>query len=244
MYIHEKEYDIKYSDVDCYDRLKLSALLGMMQESACLSADELKFGYKDIRDKDVAFVVTNWCIRLNRPITVDDKIIIKTWPIKPKHLLVFRDFEIYIGCEKVGAASSRWCLVDLKTFSMRPASVVFADDWREYNDFRSIDGISWKIPEMENGEPIYSKVVAYSDYDHYNHVNNTRYADFAFDVFSVPELKDLYFSDVQIAYVKQCKFGEKIDFYREFKDGAFYVDGRVGNELRVQFKIGFEKIEN
>ena len=45
MYRHKKFYDVKYTDADAYDNLKPSALLSFMEESACLSADELGFGY-------------------------------------------------------------------------------------------------------------------------------------------------------------------------------------------------------
>ena len=44
MYRHIKDYEIKYVDVDAFDIIKASALLGIMKESAFLSADGLSFG--------------------------------------------------------------------------------------------------------------------------------------------------------------------------------------------------------
>ena len=44
MYRHIKNYEIRYMDTDAFDNIKLSALLGILQESSCLSADELGFG--------------------------------------------------------------------------------------------------------------------------------------------------------------------------------------------------------
>ncbi len=38
MYRHIKNYEIRYMDTDAFDNIKLSALLGILQESSCLSA--------------------------------------------------------------------------------------------------------------------------------------------------------------------------------------------------------------
>lgn len=238
MYIHAKDYAFRYTDVDFQDRVRPAAFLSVMQESACLSADELGFGYKDLQPKNIGFILANWYVELYRPVGYNEVLTVKTWPVKPKKLIVFRDFELFIGKEKVGVGTSRWCLVDLASFSMLPASVIFDDIVAEYNDFRSTDFGSWKIPDVSGGEPVYSKSVSYSDYDHYNHVNNTRYADFLMDAFSVDDLKDKWVSMFQLSYIKQCKYGERLDFYRrKTEDGSWLVSGKVDGEVRVQFKV-------
>lgn len=239
MYRHIKKYEIRYTDVDFSDSLKLSSLLSMMEESACLSADELEFGYSVLQPKNLGFIIANWYIELFRPIRLGDILTVHTWPIKPKKLIVFRDFELYVGEEKVGVATSRWCLVDLSDFSMVPSSRVFSDNI-EYNDFRSVEVVNFKIPEISTTEPCYSKSVSYSDYDHYNHVNNTKYGDFLLDAFSVSEMTGKAPSNIKISYVKQSKYGEVIDFYKEqMQDGSWVVEGKVGGELRVQLWIKF-----
>jgi acyl-ACP thioesterase len=242
MYLHKKNYEIRYTDVDFLDNLKLSALTSMLEESACLSADELEFGYSVLAPKNIGFIIANWYINLSRAIRLGETVTIHTWPIKPKRLLVFRDFEIYVGDEKVGVATSRWCMVNLVDFSMQPTSVIFANDTREYNDFRSVEFNEWKIPKIEDGTKTYEKVVSYSDYDHYNHVNNTKYADLLLDAFSPEELKNKYVSSVQITYDKQCKYGEKLEFFRQKFDDFYVVEGRVDGETRVQLKVKFDEV--
>jgi acyl-ACP thioesterase len=208
-----------------------------MEESACLSADELHFGYQDISPKNIGFILSNWYIQLDRAILLGEKLTIHTWPIKPQRLIVLRDFEFFVGDEKVGVATSRWCLVDLKTFSLLPTSSVFANDTREYNDFRSVEFNNWKIAQVEPMAFVYGKTVVLSDYDHYNHVNNTKYADFVLDAFVKDELKGKRMVSAQMSYLKQCKWGEKIDFYRAEDNGFTYIEGRCGEELRVAFKV-------
>lgn len=239
MYCHKKSYEIRYTDVDVSDNLKLSSLLALMEESACLSAEELGFGYSFLQPRKMGFVMVNWYIEMRRAVRLGDVLTIHTWPIKPKRLIVLRDFELYVGDEKVGVATSRWCLVDLVTFSMLPSSVAFREEM-EYNENRSIDVANIKVPEIDVGAPCYSKAVTYSDYDHYNHVNNTKYADFLLDVFAVDEIKDKSYSLVKITYVKQSKEGEKLDFYRvRLDDGSWIIEGRAAGEKRVSMQIVF-----
>lgn len=239
MYCHSKEYEIRFTDVDFADNLKLSSLLSFLEESACLSAEELGFGYSVLQPQQIGFIIANWYIDLFRPIKLGDSLTVNTWPIKPKKLIVFRDYELFVNGEKVGVATSRWCLIDLKEFKMLPSSVAFKDGL-EYNDFRSVDISNIKIPEIDGGSCCYSKLVTYSDYDHYNHVNNTKYADFLLDVFSVDELAGKSVSNVRISYVKQSKFGETIEFFKQKQtDESYIVEGRVCGELRVQMSVKF-----
>ena len=243
MYLHSRDYAFRYSDADFRDIVRPASFLAVMQESACLSADELGFGYKNLQPKNIGFILSNWYVELFRPVNYDDVLTVHTWPIKPKHLIVFRDFELFVGKERVGVGTSRWCLVDLANFAMLPSSVIFDGVKTEYNDFRSTTFNSSKIPRSEGGECTYSKIISYSDYDHYNHANNTKYADLLMDAFSVDELRGKWVKQFRISYIKQCKCGEKICFYRlKLDDGSWVVEGRAGDELRVQFNVLFGEL--
>jgi acyl-ACP thioesterase len=214
--------------------------MSLLEESACLSAEELGFGYSVLAPKNIGFILVNWHIQMDEPIKLGDKLTVVTWPIKPKKLIVFRDFELYVGDKKVGVATSRWCLVNLNNFTMLPSSVIFDDiDGSCFNDFRSVDCSNWKILSIADGEDIYSKLVVYSDYDHYNHVNNTKYGDFVMDVFKVDELKNKFIELAQLTYVKQTKEGEVLTFSRKQDEDGWLVEGKVEGELRIQFKVKF-----
>ena len=239
MYKNIRNYDIRYTDVDFKDELKLSSLLSVLEESACASADELGFGYDDITPRGIGFILANWYIEIYRPMRLKDRLTVHTWPMKPKNTIFFREFEVYCDGIKVCAATTRWCMVDLETFSILPTSAFFEGDMREYNEFRAIDFNSWRIPAVKDGVKKYEKVVSLSDYDHYHHVNNTKYADMCLDVFDVDEFAGKSLGAVQITYVKQCKYGEKLEFYRSDCDGFTLIEGRVGGEPRVRLKAEF-----
>ena len=237
MYRHIKEYEIKYTDVDAFDNLKPSAILSFMEESACLSADELGFGYEDISPKNLGFILANAYIELFRPVKLGEKLEVHTWPIAPKMLIFLRDFELYCGTEKVGVCTTRWCMIDVESFKPLPVSVYFADGaFDNYNKERSVLFSSWKIPAIIDGKPVGKKIVKLSDYDHYFHVNNTKYADYLYDTFSLDDLSGKYFSKLQITYTKQCKLGEEIIFTGTQNGTEYIVEGRVDGELRVAYR--------
>lgn len=236
MYCNIRNYELRYSDTDFKDDLKLSSLLSLIQESACVSADELGFGYSVLKPKHFGFVILNWHIELFRAVKLGEVFTVHTWPIKPKRLSVFRDFEFYCGDEKVGVATSRWCLVDLNNFKILNPSCVF-DENLTYNEKRSVEVLNWKIPATHSSECVYSKKATYSDYDHYLHVNNAKYADLLMDVFSPDELVNKYIAYVDINYQTQCKYGEVLEFFKEEQDGFIIVEGRVNGQTRVQMRI-------
>lgn len=239
MYCNVRKYNLRYTDVDFKDHLKLSSLLSLLEESACASADELGFSYSVLQPKNIGFVILNWHIELFRAIKLGEELTVHTWPVKPKRLAVFRDFELFCGGEKVGVATSRWCVIDLNNFKIiDPANAISQE--LVYNENRSVEVLNWKIPAVSCTECVYSKKVTYSDYDHYNHVNNTKYADFLLDVFSPEELGNKYLSCVDINYQTQCKFGENIDFYREELDGYTLIEGRVDGQTRVQMRVSLK----
>lgn len=245
MYRHIKKYELRYTDVDAYDKIKLSSLLGILQESACLSADELGFGYDDIKGDNVGFILANWYAEMFRPVKIGEILEVHTWPLKPRHLIFLRDFELFVNGEKVGVVSARWCMINLLDFSFLPIDKYFAEGFFDgYNTERSVEFNAWKIPsaDVSQSTQCYSKVLKYSDYDHYFHVNNTKYADFLMDVFSVEELKEKFISKMQITYVKQCKENEVLQLFRQDLDGYYIIEGKVDGETRIQMKVEFGDI--
>ena len=75
------------------------------------------------------------------------------------------------------------------------------------------------------------------------HVNNTRYADYCINCFSLEELKNRAIVRFSIAYIKQCREGEILSFYRkQIAKNEFVVQGfNERDEKVVQAQIVFDK---
>lgn len=245
VYEHFKQFQVKYCEVDFKDELKVSTALSYMEEVACSSADELGFGYSYVKPKGYAFMISNLCCEFFRPIKVEELITVKTWPTPPSYVVFGREYQFFSeDKELLMNASSRWCLLDMKTGKLLQSKTIDNQDYSTYNRAKALENVQWKIPafKMEEGELRFSLTVANSEYDHNMHVNNTKYADYAFNCFSLAELTTKKVKRFLISYVKQCREGETLRFYRKKTDEGWLVQGFNGaDETVVQSWIVFEE---
>lgn len=244
-YEYIEEFKIKYCDVDFKDEMKVSTALSLMEEVACGSADELGFGYEYVKPKGYAFIVSNIYLECKSSIPLGTTVRVKTWPKVPSRVVFGREYQLEDeqGNSLIDA-TSRWCLIDLQEGKILQSKLIDNQDFSTYNTRELFENVKWKIPafSVEEGELRFTLQVANSEYDHNMHVNNTRYADYCFNCFSVQELSKTKLKSFMISYVKQCREGKTLLFYRKkAEDGKYLVQGlNEGNEIVVQAAIELE----
>ena len=241
-YEHIKQFDVRYCDVDFKDELKLSTILAYFEEAACASADELGFGYQFVKPRGYAFMVTNLTMQFTRPVSLFDKVSVHTWPLPPSYVTFGREYQLFANDDCVIRASSRWCLVDMVSGKIAQSKVIDNQDYSTYNVSRALDINRWKLPSfpIEEGELKFEIKIFNSEYDHNMHVNNTRYADYCLNCFSIAELAEKSISKFSISYVKQCREGDFLRFYKkETEEGALIVGVNELDELVVQAELVF-----
>ncbi len=237
-YAYTKTYDLRYSDFDFKDELAPVALLQLLQEAACRSADELGFGYDDLRPRGLGFIIVNSYVEFARPIVLGDNITVETWPLPPRHVVFDRAYRVTVKGEEVAAAISRWCLVDLKTFTMlTPEHLNEAHELCPYRAEFTAKLPPSKIPHATR--EVCRMRVGVSRCDHYLHANNTRYAEFFADCFTMEELAARKIRAFQIVYSKQAKEGEELVLYRDDLQDCTVCEARVRGEVTTQFRVWF-----
>ena len=87
-YCNTTSYYLPYSFFDFKDELKPSALLDLAQESATASADELGFGYADLKPKGYGFIIVNSYCEFRRPVVLGERVTMQTWPLPPRHVFL------------------------------------------------------------------------------------------------------------------------------------------------------------
>ncbi len=247
VYEHCQEFLVKYCEVDFKDELKVSTALSYMEEVACSSADELGFGYSFVKPRGYAFMVSNIHCEFIKPVPLGARVRVKTWPTPPSHVVFGREYQFTDTEGEVYAnATSRWCLIDISTGRLLQSKVLENQDYTTYNTKKLVEGVRWKFPVFakEEGELKFTFTVANSEYDHNMHVNNTRYADYCLNCFSVAELGARALKSFTISYIKQCKEGETLSYYRkEQEDGSYLVQGyNERDEVVTQARMIFEKV--
>lgn len=246
VYEHRKQFTIKYCDADFKDEIKPSVALALMEEVACSSADELGFGYAFVKPRGYAFMVTNLHMHFFRPIRLGETVSVKTWPTPPTRVIFGREYQFESEeRETLLNATSRWCLIDMQAGKILTSKAIDNQDYSTYNTRKLFEEVVWKLPAFQpnEGELRFTLTIANSEYDHNFHVNNTRYADYCFNCFSVAELKEKRLKEFSISYIKQCKEGETLRFYRKpAENGGWLAHGfNEAGELVVQSHILFEE---
>lgn len=242
IYANVKKYELRYSDFDFKDELKLSALLSLAQESAAASADELGFGYSDLKPRNLGFIVVQTYCEFRRTPALGDTLTVETWPLPPRHIFFERDYRVRDAeGEEIAAIASRWCFVDLGAFSLlTPDKLGEAHEKCPYRAEKSVEVPVWKIPRA-GGREVGRVRAANGHCDHYLHVNNAQYADLFMDCFTMEELKNRRIKAFQISYSKQVKEGSEMAIFRADAEQETTLELQVNGEICTQFRVYFEK---
>lgn len=242
-YCYRQRFPLRYTDFDFKDELSLTSLLGIIQEAATGSADELGFGYADLKPKNFGFLVVNTYGEIYRQPGFRETLTVETWPLPPRHVFFERDYRVLGEDGKpVAAAASRWCLVDLASFSLLTADALDeANANCPYNPEKSVTVPNWKVPRMGEGREVYRITARQSLCDHYLHVNNTRYSDLFVDCLTMEELKDRTLKSFHISYSKQAKEGSELALFAEDSGEKLLAEVKMGEETLTQAEFVFAK---
>lgn len=241
-YCHKREFFIRHEDVNFLDELKPSALLSFAQDAAGTSADELGFGYDDLRPFGYGFVVVSTCCEIFKPARPKEILSVKTWPLPPRRVFFERAYAVEDQSgERVASLASRWCLVDFASGKMLPPEALKAHATCPYRDERTLTP-EFNLEKLRGeGREVYSMTARASHLDHFRHVNNAKYADFFTDCFSREERESKRLKSFRISYSKQVKEGDTLVIYRKDAPEGVSFEARVSGEPVTRFFAAFEE---
>lgn len=235
----EKEYNLRASDFDKFNQIKPSAVLDLFQDAAGQHALDLGLGFEDMLKRSYLWVLTKIRFKILFQPKSYQKVIIKTWPLKPGKLTYRREYSIEDENGNILiAGSSEWVIIDSE--KRRLVAVV---DLYPFNDGFNTEMIYeeklGKIKDFEVTGGGYAVNAGFSQLDVNNHVNNTKYANYVLDAINpdVPnELKEF-----QIDYRKEVFEGTKLFVHYEKQDSAIVAKGQnSNNEIMFACKLEYK----
>lgn len=213
--IFEKEYEIKYYEMNSISGLKESSLLLFLQDAATQSAESLGFGPSFVFKNNYAWFLLKYRIEFERyPIGLDF-IKIKTEPRGGSRLFAYRDFEILAPDNAlIARANSIWALVDLDSKKMLPIMQTIPQflphqKCKEDLEFN-------KIPQMHSSFKKCEFDVGFDDIDINLHANNANYIRWALEPLDIDFRLNHAIKTIDMSFKKEIALPGKVQSVVEY----------------------------
>jgi len=233
MYMDDKHCD--YSS-----RLKMSQLFEIMQEAATKSAELANMGRETMIKEDKTFVLSRVSIEVAKMPNLYETLHLETWPKGRIKMFYLRDFIFKINEEVVINASTVWAIINMKTRKI----VIDNKGVGEYKKDQIKNALEYipskirKKGEMKLVNEIYA---SYSLTDPNGHINNTRYIEWIYDVLPKEILQVDYSYKMDMNYVNEVYYKDKVEIYLLEDNDEIIVEGKVLD--KVCFLARFSKLK-
>jgi len=235
-------HDIKSFECGPDSKLRIHNLLLLFQEVAYLSAENLGFGYSNLKSKNMAWVLSNLKIKVLKSPQWTDSVSIETWPSGFNRLHGFRDYSIKDAQgERLINATSEWLAIDVE--SRRPININDLEiELPDYGE-RSLDEKLRRLDpkRLGVGKKLFEVVVPYSSIDENGHVNNAEYIKWSLDGMrkSGINMKDI--TSLQISFISELFEKERCKIYfRQDEDSFNHIWGVNAASEEFIFAIKIE----
>ncbi len=224
------EATVSYGDVGPDGYLSHAGILRILQEAAACASAECGYGFRDIPQTGVCWVLTGWRLQLFERPDWKSPLTIHTWPRSVDGFLSDRDFEIFADGRVIGRCTSRWFLLNPETGRVTRVtdavrSAYTINKRRMFETDIPSNGIS-----APDAQITYTHTIERRDLDTYRHVNNLRYLDFAVEALP-SEVYESMPESVDIVYRKQILPGTEIRcLYTLTEDGRHQIEVRSGDD--------------
>ena len=224
MGIYSKKIRLRYSDIGSSNRLNLKSLIGYLQEMAGAHSSLAGYGLNDIPNTHVSWLLLDWKVKMFSHPCYGDELTINTWPRTLEKFYSYRDFEIFDSNNNlVAIASSKWLLINTETRKIEKITPEIVESYGIVDKCVFNYKLNEKPKVPNDLELTFKYKIQRRDIDTNGHVNNLHYIDYALE--TLPE--DIYnnneFSNIEIHYKKEIKYGETINCYYSFEDNKHVI---------------------
>lgn len=209
-------------DLDASGEVRPSAVLRRLQEIAGRDLDSFGISYADLRERNMAFVVSKIALCFERPMKEQVAYTV-TSAAQAAHGATFpRSFVIEDDSGIVARANSLWALLDFEKRCLLRSTALGGD----LLDFPDLSGglVCERLGRVRDSAPLCTdqRRVYPSLLDRNCHLNNCNYADLATDL--LPEDSGRV-REIHITFQKEARLGDVLLLQCILQDGEYLVSG-------------------
>ena len=236
-----KQYNIRTYECDKNSNLRILTLMNILQDMADSHATDLHLGLEFCLSQGLAWVGSNYHIKINRLPTLHETIKVTTWPAAEKKIGAIRDFVVEDEeGNQIIVASSQWILIDFN--KKKPVSLREHLPFYQIIDERVLETDFVRLPELERVDCSRQFKVRFDDIDINKHVNNAVYPLWATEAVDY-DFRDAHIpAEIEIAFKKECHLQETVEIKTQMTDMTSITsitsltDGRELAKLRIHWK--------
>ncbi len=236
--ILEKNYPINSLNIDTSRKLSLYGLLGILQDAAWEHASILGFGYEDALKKGFFWAL----IRLKLEMTAwpqwHNTLSLKTWTLPVSGIFATREFELFIGADKIGSCSTTWVILDPD--SRKPKVLEKAELMYQPRTDHSVGFSADKIVTPDHLKALKTFEVEISDLDVNHHANNVKYAQWMMDSIPKEFHEKINIRSFMINFLAEVFLGDEIEILSNLDTtlpatDSFYFTGERRSDSKKVF---------
>ncbi len=231
--------------LDQQKNLSIVAVSELLQEVAGTHANDFGFGYKNVIEKDLVWIITAMRVEIKKLPIWDEEITIKTWLVDINRYFSNRQFQIL---NKMGdvviSASTNWLLYNFKT--RRPQNISSMNfNVKLHGDYLSVKK-AVKTDKSTISEGVTSSItVKYSDLDMVSHMNNTRYFRSIIDSYNFDFHKTHFLKSFDIQFRNEAVYNDELEiFTKEISSNSFHheIKKRKDSKSNCYCKLEWESL--
>ena len=240
--ILSQDHIITCYEADANQLMRPTAMLDLMQEAANTNASTLGFGYDEMIDSNIAWVLSRIHVKFINTPKWRQEVNLRTWHKGVAKLFYLRDF---ILSDKEGntmaLATTSWLIIDLNTRRLvRNNDLALCD-----TPMHAIEAPADKVVQPVDIEPelVRKHPVTWSEIDTNGHVNNVKYVVWAIDAVKQEDIKERPLKELLINYDAEVMPGDVVKISRvrqETENGIiYYSTGKVADKQNFAVKLVF-----
>ena len=219
----EKGYNLRASDFDTFNRVKLSSVLDLFQDAAGQHAIQLGVGFEDMIARSYMWVLVRIKLEIIAQPKPYERVMVKTWPLEPNRLIYRREYAIEsMDGERLVVGSSEWVVMhsERRRLVKAPDLYPFSDNFYPERNFEErLD----RVEDFTSTAVPYVITPGFSEIDRNGHVNNTKYANYVLDAINPCENDEIEI--FQIDFRKEVLRGTSLNIYHEKNDEIILARG-------------------
>ena len=230
--VFQKEFTVSSYELNPRGKARLTAIANYFQEIAYHHANELGFGYDQMKERRTLWMLSRMKIKMLSYPVWNEKVVVETWPSGIERLFALRDFRISDSeGNLLGIATTYWLIVNLDSHRpIRPGAELERFSNIDYGD-PVFDSILKKIDLPVNDEQLAQHTVVFSDLDIVGHVNNVKYMEWCIDAVMTNNLIDRSILNFEINFLHETKLGNHVVISASDEDMSKPGDVIMGEDV-------------